>query len=129
VKEQARGQYLVDEHANKPFYELRPDLLLSKQGRGSIVDTKWKIISSAQDIKKGSDLYQLFAYAEKCLAGLSAEAKGPSFLIYPTTENFPHAIEPFYFRKNSPPLYAVSYDLENDLCPIMVYLLSGEETT
>lgn len=123
VKEQAGGHFLVEEHAGKAFYELRPDLLLLKQGCRVIADTKWKIITCAQDIKRGGDLYQLFTYGEKCLPPFTA-MQGPSFLIYPKTDNFPPALAPFYFRKEKPPLYAVAFDLETDRCPAMERIIS-----
>ncbi|MDL2290792.1 McrC family protein [Desulfovibrio sp. OttesenSCG-928-F20] len=122
VKEQAGGHFLVEEHKGKAFYALKPDLLLLKEGCCVIADTKWKIIACAEDIKRGGDLYQLFAYGEKCLPP-SATMQGPSFLIYPKTDNFPPALAPFYFRTEKAPLYAVAFDLEKDRCPAVENIL------
>lgn len=45
-------------------FRLRPDIFLRHQKQNYIADTKWKIISSSNDISQ-ADLYQLYAYGKK----------------------------------------------------------------
>ena len=114
--EQAQCHHLVEHHNGHPFYALRPDILFSKQNRRVVADTKWKCISSAEDIKKQGDLYQLFAYGEKYL---STDENRLSFLIYPQTEIFRRPLPAFFFRQRDAGLHAVPYDLETDECAIL----------
>jgi len=55
---QHSGKHLVEEPKS---FKLRPDIFLKGK---FIADTKWKIISSSNDISQ-ADLYQLYAYGKK----------------------------------------------------------------
>lgn len=114
---QLRGHYLIEEHGEKKFSELKPDMFFVKAGQSLIADTKWKVIASAGDIKE-SDLYQMFAYTEKILL---PESKKLCFLVYPKTSQSP-GLKPFYFRAHHSELRAVWYDLETDECELAACL-------
>nr|WP_241878043.1 McrC family protein [Psychrobacter sp. PraFG1]UNK04456.1 McrC family protein [Psychrobacter sp. PraFG1] len=79
LKTQAASRYLIeakddisDSHKNR--FMLKPDLLINHLGKPRyVMDTKWKIINSSNsqnnfDISQ-SDIYQMFAYGHKYLAG------------------------------------------------------------
>jgi len=114
VKKQIKGQYLSD--PPKAFL-LKPDLALYKDGHvKSILDTKWKLIDqNAQyengnvDIKAGisqGDMYQMFAYGHKYLAG-----QGKLVLIYPQWDKF--KTEKQFVLSNDLYLDVVPFDLNN----------------
>lgn len=108
IKTQARGKFLISNSSEqdskeKGLFELRPDIVISKEVQGEeekkekifILDTKWKKLDSKDDKLSVSqaDLYQMFAYSEKyaesLLNGASRESKKENlkiFLIYPQTE-------------------------------------------
>lgn len=111
---QARSEHLVELHDGSAHFMLKPDMLFSKPGARCAADTKWKIIRSRDDIKQ-SDLYQMFAYAEKYLR---SEQHKRTFLIYPQTEQTPVSLAPFYFRKEGSELRVVPYDLDRDECSL-----------
>jgi 5-methylcytosine-specific restriction enzyme subunit McrC len=80
----------------RPLFEMKPDIIVEVGGRRFLVDTKYKIISSLDDIKEG-DVYQMYAYANRCGAD-------GVLLLYP---NFGSAVasEPFHVRLQVPPGY------------------------
>ena len=119
ITEQAQRHHLVEHYNGHPFYMLRPDLLFLKQNRRIVADTKWKRISSVEDIKKQGDLYQLFAYGEKYL---SMDENKLSFLIYPKTETFRRPLPAFLFRMADRGLHALPYDLETDECDVPEFM-------
>lgn len=91
VKTQIKGVYLSE---TPRAFLLKPDLALYKDGHvKSILDTKWKLIdqnaqyeNGNEDIKAGisqGDMYQMFAYGHKYLAG-----QGKLVLIYPQCDKF-----------------------------------------
>lgn len=115
VRSQAGAEHLVDNYEGRKRFALRPDLLFSNGRSKMLADTKWKLITSHKDIQK-SDLYQLFAYTEKYLAG---ETRRCSFLIYPKTDKFNAPLPLFHFRDQASVLYTIPYDLESDYCPLL----------
>lgn len=61
VSLQDRGKHLVEEPRK---FALKPDIVITKEDKIIIADTKWKIIKEEKDISQ-SDMYQLFAYGKK----------------------------------------------------------------
>ncbi|WP_148802571.1 McrC family protein [Campylobacter concisus] len=83
-------------------FKLRPDIFL--EGK-FIADTKWKIISSKDDISQ-ADLYQLYAYGKKYECGRL-------YLIYPKIDGVEQ--EPMKFRYEDKMWLEILYfDLEKD---------------
>lgn len=70
---QHSGKHLVEEPKS---FKLRPDIFLKGK---FIADTKWKIISSSNDISQ-ADLYQLYAYGKK-------HECSKLYLIYPKIDD------------------------------------------
>jgi len=98
LKEQAASKYLIESHENNRIFQLKPDLLIySDTGNKSILDCKWKLISSdKRDENYGissGDMYQLYAYGQKYLEG-----KGDMFLIYPESNKFTKPLTSFDFN-------------------------------
>ncbi|MGJ0516080.1 MAG: McrC family protein [Methylomicrobium sp.] len=113
LKAQAASQSLCT-HQGKSLFQLRPDLLIqSSQKTELVLDTKWKLLSAADSENKyglsQSDFYQMFAYGHNYLSG-----EGDMILIYPKTENFSTALEPFKFSEKLR-LWVTPFDLENDV--------------
>lgn len=112
LKAQASSLSLCD-HDNGKMFQLRPDFLIREGNKSIIVlDTKWKIISSADKATKyglsQSDFYQLFTYGHKHLNGI-----GKMLLIYPWTEKFAEELKSFDFSSDLR-LWVVPFDLTND---------------
>lgn len=83
-------------------FKLRPDIFLESK---FIADTKWKIISSSNDISQ-ADLYQLYAYGKK-------HECGKLYLIYPKIDGVEQ--EPMKFRYEDEMWLEILYfDLEKD---------------
>ena len=114
VKKQVKGQYLSD--PPKAFL-LKPDLALYKDGHvKSILDTKWKLIDQNAQYENGNvdtkagisqgDMYQMFAYGHKYLAG-----QGKLVLIYPQWDKF--KTDKQFLLSNDLYLDVVPFDLNN----------------
>ena len=83
-------------------FKLRPDIFLEDK---FIADTKWKIISSTDDISQ-ADLYQLYAYGKKYECG-------ELYLIYPKIDGVEQ--KPMKFRYEDEMWLEILYfDLEKD---------------
>lgn len=102
LKKQSSGRALVRHQSEKWFF-LRPDLLISKEGKNRVVlDTKWKLIDSEKDTRKQKygirepDFYQLYVYG-KCYL----EGAGHVVLIYPKTDKFSQPLSVFEFEKHN----------------------------
>ncbi len=83
-------------------FKLRPDIFL--EGK-FIADTKWKIISSRDDISQ-ADLYQLYAYGKKYNCG-------KLYLIYPKIDGAKQEFMKFEYEKDMQ-LEILYFDLEKD---------------
>jgi 5-methylcytosine-specific restriction enzyme subunit McrC len=98
------------EHDGKPFFQLRPDLLIEGQGRTLVLDTKWKRIDSTKRDKcydlSQSDFYQLYAYGHTYMNGT-----GDMAMIYPSTAAFDDHLLPFRFNA-AMRLWVLPFDLE-----------------
>jgi len=101
--------YLIDDHAGKKQFSLRPDLVLRKENRTIVLDMKWKWIepnASKQCIEQ-ADLYQLYAYGQK----YNADAL---FLVYPAHELFKNPLPSFHYDKQLT-LTAIPFNIANPL--------------
>lgn len=66
VSSQDKGRYLFVEPRNQ--FALRPDLVLERDGRTIIMDTKWKRLIDHERKNYGilqADMYQMYAYSKK----------------------------------------------------------------
>lgn len=111
---QARRHALV-RHRGEPWFWLRPDLMVEREGRPvAVLDTKWKHVSSLLDdpsSKYGlseSDFYQMAAYGQRYLGGC-----GDLFLVFPRSEGFHRPLERFEFS-DTLRLWVVPFDLDSD---------------
>jgi 5-methylcytosine-specific restriction enzyme subunit McrC len=111
---QAKRHSLV-RHRGDPWFWLRPDLLVAREGKPSaVLDTKWKLISAHLDDTSNkyglsqSDFYQMAAYGERYLNGC-----GDLFLIFPRSEWLQKPLEAFEFY-TSLRLWVVPFDLDED---------------
>jgi 5-methylcytosine-specific restriction enzyme subunit McrC len=111
VVSQAARQHLC-RHGESDWFELRPDLLISRGSQNWILDMKWKRLNQTLKTTKfkysisQEDMYQMFAYGQRYLNG-----KGQMVLIYPKTKDFSKTLPEFEFSKDLK-LWAVAFDLE-----------------
>lgn len=118
---QACSQALCS-HLKKPWFVLRPDMLIETPTERVVLDTKWKSLdaeASSREQKYGlsqADFYQLFAYGQRYLEG-----NGQLYLIYPSSKEFCRPLEVFKFSE-SLQLWVVPYSLTEDC------LLEGQWT-
>ncbi|GEM46952.1 McrC family protein [Deinococcus cellulosilyticus] len=80
----------------RPIFQLRPDVLISRGHEQVILDTKWKRLDS-KDTRNHygisqSDLYQMFAYAQ---THLQNQEQKRVILLYPRNEHFTEVLGPF----------------------------------
>lgn len=119
LKEQAASQYLVDTHRDKRLFQLKPDLLVTRDDEAvAVMDCKWKLIDQNMSHATGteeksyglsqSDMYQLYAYGKKYLNG-----RGSVYLIYPYHPRFTNALPAFEFDDGLK-LFAVPFDMNSD---------------
>jgi 5-methylcytosine-specific restriction enzyme subunit McrC len=112
---QAASQHLInhspDGGPEKPWFQLKPDLLLTYLGRKTVMDTKWKLLNSTQNTTvnkygiKQADLYQLFAYGQKYQNGY-----GHMLLIYPKHSAFQEPLAKLSFSEDLH-LWCVPFDM------------------
>ena len=93
-------KYLIE---NPKSFKLRPDIFLESK---FIADTKWKIISSKDDISQ-ADLYQLYAYGKK------HPCDGKLHLIYPKIDDIRQKTMKFRYDDEMW-LEILYFDLEKD---------------
>ena len=96
---QHSGKHLVEEPTS---FKLRPDIFLKSK---FIADTKWKIVSSRDDISQ-ADLYQLYAYGKK-------HECSNLYLIYPKIEGIKQKTMNFRYEDEMW-LEILYFDLEKD---------------
>lgn len=100
AKLQYAKKYLIDEPKS---FILRPDILIEFD---KIFDTKWKILTSKDDITQ-ADLYQIYAYSKKYECN-------ELFLIYPKILGVQQEyISKFWYDKNTS-LKILYFDLQRD---------------
>ena len=81
VSSQDKGHYLFMEP--KKQFALRPDIVIKKDKRTVILDTKWKSLYDNERINYGisqADMYQMYAYSKKYKTS-------EVWLLYPINEN------------------------------------------
>lgn len=117
---QASRQYLcshrpVGTRESKDWFELRPDFLVTHDRKNKLIlDAKWKLLDSAKNDSESKyglsqgDLYQLYAYGQKYLAG-----EGQLILLYPKTARFAEPLPQFKFDDGLV-LHVLPFDLEAD---------------
>lgn len=79
VTPQSRRQYLFTKPDNR--FALQPDIILEKEGRTVVLDTKWKRLVPNESLNYGisqADMYQMYAYSKKY-------GNAEVWLLYPVT--------------------------------------------
>ena len=127
VTVQESSAHLVDEHAGRPKFKLRPDILIRHGGRTLVLDTKWKVVTGDEPgggnygIEQ-ADLYQLYAYGKKYAAN-------DLFLIYPANDAFHEPLPVFNYdattRLHVVP-FAVTNPLADEVDKLARYTLSSQ---
>lgn len=108
IQAQARGVHLCSQQG-APYFELRPDILISLGSKRWIVDAKWKLLHGDCSKNYGlsqSDIYQLFAYGHRHLGG-----HGDLHLVYPRTMAFDVPM-PAFDMGDGLRLHVIPFDLE-----------------
>ncbi|MEQ9566020.1 MAG: hypothetical protein RLN85_09440, partial [Pseudomonadales bacterium] len=112
---QVTGRSLIEEHRQRRMFQLRPDLMFTRDHFRVIADAKWKLISQADRGDKygisQADIYQLYGYARKYLENQKFREV---ILIYPACDTFSEPLEPFWYCKGDEVLYVAPYDLQED---------------
>lgn len=109
----ASSKYLCN-HRGSDWFQLRPDMLIQCGSISWVLDAKWKRLNAALVNTKDKyelqqdDFYQMFAYGHKYLGG-----QGDLFLIYPRTDDFGCAFDPFHLSE-SLTLRILAFDLDRD---------------
>lgn len=95
VSSQDKGHYLFVEPSRK--FALRPDIVLKKDGRVIVMDTKWKSLINSERKNYGisqADMYQMYAYSKKynapeiwLLYPVNDEMRGHSPIEFVSDEN------------------------------------------
>lgn len=127
IKTQDSRHHLIENHQDRSIFQLRPDIVMSKNdawfNKTIVLDTKWKLIDETDRKKKynisQSDMYQLFAYAEKYWCQ-------DVFLIYPKTAHFTKNLAPFEYRQGKQTLHVIWFDLQDDISPIHLNITEHE---
>lgn len=89
------GRHSFCTYQQKPYLQLKPDLLVEHQDGAWVVDAKWKLLDGIdrhcpKDLSR-DDFFQMFAYGQHYLRG-----EGQLVLVYPAHTDFPKALaEPF----------------------------------
>ncbi|MRJ23417.1 restriction endonuclease [Pseudomonas haemolytica] len=97
-------------HNEKGMFQLKPDMLITKNTQRWVLDTKWKRLDQRTN-KYGlsqADFYQLFAYGQHYLRD---QPQGEMLLIYPCKASFNQPLAPFRFSPQLQ-LWVVPFDLE-----------------
>ena len=86
VMTQVRKEYLFD---NPQMFKLVPDIIISKNGTGVIIDTKWKMLVNNDRMKYGisqADMYQMYTYCKKYK--VDGNDINHVYVLYPLSEDF-----------------------------------------
>lgn len=103
VSLQDKGKHLVEEPRK---FALKPDIVITKEDKIIIADTKWKIIKEEKDISQ-SDMYQLFAYGKKY-------NNEELYLIYPKDGEMQPALAYEYEKEKKLNLKVLFFDVAVD---------------
>lgn len=97
----------------RPIFRLKPDLVVEYGAKKWVLDTKWKRLDSSQASRNyglsQSDIYQMFAYGDKCMRG-----EGDLILIYPRCFRFLERLPVFDYSPKMR-LWVVPFDLDTML--------------
>jgi 5-methylcytosine-specific restriction enzyme subunit McrC len=108
---QAASQFLC-EHDGSPKFRLQPDILIESGNTRWVIDTKWKLLDSADSANSyglsQADFYQLYAYGQKYLGG-----SGEMVMIYPKRKEFLHPLPVFDYGSGLD-LWVLPFDLEDE---------------
>jgi 5-methylcytosine-specific restriction enzyme subunit McrC len=104
-------QHFLCEHDGRRLFSLQPDIVIDWGPGRWVLDTKWKLVDSANSQNnynlKQADFYQLLAYGktylEKC-------TQGSLVLAYPQRQSFKSALRKFTFADNLD-LWVLPFDL------------------
>lgn len=119
LTEQASRQSLIDCHKGRKLFQLKPDLLITRNKESvAVLDCKWKLLDHRKNHNTSSDekaygisqgdIYQLYAYGKKYLNG-----SGCVYLIYPYHEHFSETLPIFQYDKDLS-LRVIPFDLSRD---------------
>lgn len=124
LRVQPASCYLVEHQplsaAKGSWFNLQPDLMLTRDSIKQVLDTKWKLLSEVAATSEAKyrlsqqDFYQLFAYGQKYQQG-----RGDMMLIYPRHTDFTQPLPCFHFDSELR-LWVVPFCTEQDK------LLAGE---
>ncbi|MGB3122958.1 MAG: McrC family protein [Pseudomonas sp.] len=109
LQRQVREEFLCW-HNEKGMFQLKPDMVISRNERRWVLDTKWKRLDQRTN-RYGlsqSDFYQLFAYGQRYLEDQPA---GEMLLIYPSKASFNQPLPEFRFSSKLR-LWVMPFDLE-----------------
>jgi 5-methylcytosine-specific restriction enzyme subunit McrC len=107
------------EHSGSAIFRLEPDMLIDRGPDRWVLDTKWKLLDSADRKNnyglKQSDFYQLLAYGNTYLRDYD---DGKLVLIYPRRGVFSNALPVFSYSEKLQ-LWVLPFNLDNDRleCP------------
>lgn len=93
VSIQDNGKYLFEEPQK---FSIHPDIVLTKDGKTIIMDTKWKRLHNDQNKNFGitqADMYQMYAYSKKYNAS-------EVWLLYPLNEEMIHYKKDISFKSD-----------------------------
>jgi len=111
---QDRSTHLFDDRCGP---KIRPDVMIKSKDKTIIIDTKWKLLDSVNDVSV-SDLYQMYVYSVK----YNAEE---TILLYPKFGGAEEFYSDSINSVNVSVRFVDMYDLENSLADI-AKLLSAE---
>lgn len=108
---QDKGKYLFDNPEKR--FALRPDIVLKKDERTIVMDTKWKRLVNNSSCNYGisqADMYQMYAYAKK-YAQKSNDEPAEVWLLYPVTEEMHSEREIYYCSADGVKVHVAFLDL------------------
>ena len=112
LESQKQGRYLVDDHAGRPIFALRPDFVVHLPDRLVVADAKWKMIDAGDRANKygisQADMYQLYAYAKRILTGAESSEV---WLVYPAHDRFRRPLPDFEFEVDGSRLRVLPLEL------------------
>lgn len=112
VRTQVRKEYLFEEP--NQMFKLVSDILITKNGKGVIIDTKWKILINNSRKNYGisqDDMYQMYAYCKKYKAGNNDI--NHVYVLYPLSEGFENLNAQVFKSNDNVQLHIFFIDLNN----------------
>ncbi|MGR4932750.1 McrC family protein [Bradyrhizobium sp. CAR08] len=119
-------QHFLCEHDDRRLFCLQPDIVIDWGTARWVVDTKWKLVDSANSQDnynlKQADFYQLLAYGKTYLREVT---QGSLALVYPQRQAFKAALKKFILAEKLD-LWVLPFDLNSgalintELCDLPV---------